>query len=274
MVMGCGGAPPPPPAPAPEPVVERAPPPPRVHTIVLSAALPRATRTNSGLAPDGTLYCRQTYFATPPSDERACVADGYGITAPVMHAIDPTGAALRYVDGPLSIVRIDDCGNGERPVRRPPASLVRRLAPELAAAPRSETIDLRAVQFASCPLADLALRVPDGVELTARGAVLRMHASEPADIELAVAGETRHAWSLDAAGDLELEVLCNERFVVVAAGIVADDEASRATTREQTLACTPTVRAWRSFERIRIDRERGVVTPVEIVAPTFSTALR
>ena len=68
IVAGCGGAPPPQPAPAPEPVVEAAPPPPRVHTVVLSAALPQATRTNGGLAPDGTLYCRQTYFATPPSD--------------------------------------------------------------------------------------------------------------------------------------------------------------------------------------------------------------
>ena len=254
--------------------METAPPAPRVHTVVLSAVLP-ATRTASGLGPDGTLYCRQTYFATPPSDEHACVADGYGITAPVLHAVDSTGATRMYLEAPLSIVRIDDCGNGEHAVRRPPASLVQRLAPELAEAARVETIDLRAVQFASCPLTDLALRVPDGVELTARGAVLRLHASGASEVELVVAGETRHTWSL-GEGDLELEVLCNERFAVIASGVVGADEEERATTRETTLACAPsaTTRVWRAFERLRIDREQGTVTPIEIAAPTFSTALR
>lgn len=282
VIAACGGAPPAPaePTTAP-PIAEREPPPPAVHTVALAASLPQATRSASGLAPDGTLVCRQTYIASPPEDDAHCVADGYGLTARVMHVIDPAGAQRDHLESPLEVRRIADCGNEETLLRRVPRALLAQLAPALAAAPAASEVDLREVQMASCPGADLALRFPDGVSIEARGAVLRLETDRDATIELARGDEVLRSWVLpapfadeDPRPGLELEMLCSDAFLIVAGGVVAGEE--RATTHEDTLACAPTAtpRAadWRSFERVRIDRRTGAVTELAIRPPTLVTS--
>lgn len=279
FASACGSATPVPSEPEPDVVstTPTAPPPPVMHTVSLAAAFPEATRTASGLAPDGSIFCRQTYFASPPEDERHCIADGHGITARVLHGIDTNGQSRVWLEAPLEIRRIRDCGNDERVVRRPRSSQLAQLAPDLASARPEVEVDLRSVQFASCPDAGLKLRFAEDVELQVRGSVLRLVPSEGvATIALVRGQDSIKEWVFpeDTAGlGLELEVLCNETFVVVAGGL-ATRAIGTATTYETTLACVPasTGRAseWQSFERVRIDVRDGSVTPIVIEAPHFS----
>jgi hypothetical protein len=255
-----------------------------MHTVSLAAAFPEATRTASGLAPDGSVFCRQTYFASPPEDERHCIANGHGITARVLHGIDASGQPRVWLEAPLEIRRIRDCGNDEQLVRRPRSSQLAQLAPELASARPEVEVDLRSVQFASCPDASLKLRFADDVELQVRGSVLRLVSPNGSTTVALVRGQDSiKEWVIpeSAAGEsnlgLELEVLCNETFVVAAGGL-ATRAPGTATTYETTLACVPasTGRAseWQSFERVRIDVRDGSVTPLVIEAPLFSPSAR
>lgn len=283
LVSACGSATPMPsePASAPASTAPAEPPPPVMHTVSIAAAFPEATRTASGLGPDGSVYCRQTYFAAPPEDERHCIADGHGITARVLHGIDANAEPHVWLEAPLEIRRIRDCGNDETRIRRPRASLLSQLAPELASARPEVEVDLRSVQFASCPDASLKLRFEDSVELQARGSILRLVPSEGSStVALLRDRDTIKEWVFphDAAGlGLELEVLCNETFVIVAGGL-ATRALGTATTYETTLACVPsaTGRAseWQSFERVRIDVRDGSVTPIVIDAPRYSPSTR
>lgn len=281
LMAACGSATPMPSEPAPVSTTPAEPPPPVMHTVSIAAAFPEATRTASGLGPDGSVYCRQTYFAAPPEDERHCIADGHGITARVLHGIDANAEPHVWLEAPLEIRRIRDCGNDETRVRRPRARLLSQLAPELASARPEVEVDLRSVQFASCPDASVKLRFAESVELQARGSVLRLVPSrDSSTVALLRGADIIKEWHFpdDTTGlGLELEVLCNETFVIIAGGL-ATRAPGTATTYETSLACVPSATArapeWQSFERVRIDVRDGSVTPIVIEAPRFAPSVR
>jgi hypothetical protein len=239
--------------------------------------MPEPAPTRSALTADGRFVCRDVLTASPPENERHCLADGHGITARVLFVIGRDGEQRTYLDAPVEVRRIRDCGNDERWIRRPPRSLLGRLVPELATAPPSRTADLTGAAFVSCAAPDVIVEIPHDAELVHAGSLLRVRAPSGGRVRLIARDREAASWNLDThacAAELALEVLCAADTIVVSGGPLGCDPGASVTTTN--LPCIPEVTpigpAFASFERIVIDTTTGTSVPIAITPPRLDTA--
>jgi hypothetical protein len=287
LLAGCGSAAPSPaggaggavaPPPAPPPSVGAEPAAARPHRVALSVIAPEPAATHGAIAPDGTFWCRDTWTVSPPADEQRCLADGTGITARALLAVGPDGAQRAWLDAPIELRRISQCGNAEAPVRRPTRAQLERAAPDLAGAPPASGADLAGASFVSCAAPDLALEVPHDAELAHEGSLLRVRAPTGGHVHLSGASGRIASWTLSSdacRADLALEILCTGERVVVSGGPIACDGPGLAITTT-SLPCTPESSpvgpAFASFARIAIDGAGTAPRAIAIAAPRFDTA--
>jgi hypothetical protein len=293
-IAGCGGAPAPraEPAPvaAPAPAAEPASPP-RPHRIAVRTFLPVAP-TAAGLDSLGTWMCRQTWYAAPAEDAAHCVGEGLGIAAAVLHTIDPEGAVSTYLERPVELRRLRDCGNFEERVRRPTRALLERAAPDLASAEASSAVLADRAHFASCETTALDILVDGEIAVAQRGSIARLEAASGEPTIRLVRGDSEIArWTLDAidagacaddAGThvaLALEALCaGDVTVITAASTIPPSAcADRSTVSQlESLPCAPdpSVHRFRELARWRIDTASGEVTPLPIAQLRFDPAAR
>jgi hypothetical protein len=270
---GCGSAPPPPVAEPTEPAREPAPPPPpSSHRVALSVITPEPATTRGALAADGSFFCRDVWSASPPEDERHCLADGHGITAHVLIAIGGDGAQRNYLERPIEVRRIENCGNRERRIRRPPRALLTRVAPDLADAPPASEADLQGAAFISCVAPDVLLEIPHGAEIVHAGSLLRVRAPTGGAVRVLARDREAAAFDLDAsacAAELALEILCAGDAVVIAGGPIGCDPGAAITTTN--LPCvpeaTPIGPSFVTFQRILVNTATGVSVPISITPP-------